>query len=113
MGTKGRATVGRIEGSNPFTYKGPNPNPYEQEHADLIPSIREGKPLNEGRAVAEATLTAIIGRISAYTGQPIRYAWALTDSELDLTPSEIKRDGYRLGPAPKVPPPSLGNEEVV
>ena len=42
------------------------------EHADLIQSIRSGKPLNEGRTVAEATLTAIIGRMSAYTGMPIR-----------------------------------------
>lgn len=48
-------------------------NPYVQEHVDLIRSIREGKPLNEARGIAEATLAAIMGRISAYTGQVIRW----------------------------------------
>ena len=113
VGTKGKAAAGRIEGANAFRFEGNNPNPYEQEHADLIQSIRDGKPLNEGRTVAEATLTAIIGRMSAYTGQPIRYEWALKDSELDLTPEEIRKNGYQLGPAPKVPPAPLGNADVI
>lgn len=113
VGTKGKAAAGRIEGSNPFNFDGANPNPYEQEHADLIQSVREGKPLNEGRAVAEATLTAIIGRMSAYSGQPVRYEWALNDSELDLTPDEVKHRGYALGLAPKVPPPSPGNGDLI
>lgn len=113
VGTKGKAAAGRIDGANAFKFEGNNPNPYEQEHADLIQSIREGKPLNEGRTVAEATLTAIIGRMSAYTGQPIRFDWALKDSELDLTPDEIRMGGYQLGPAPKVPGAPLGNADVV
>ena len=41
---------------------------YVQEHTDLIASIRDGKPLNELKQVAESTLTAIMGRMSAYTG---------------------------------------------
>ena len=48
--------------------------PYVQEHRDLIRSIREGKPLNEARNVAESTLVAIMGRISAYTGQIVRWS---------------------------------------
>lgn len=48
-------------------------NPQVQEHVDLIRSIRDRKPLNEARAMAEATLTAIMGRISAYTGQIVRW----------------------------------------
>jgi myo-inositol 2-dehydrogenase/D-chiro-inositol 1-dehydrogenase len=48
--------------------------PYVQEHRDLIRSIRAGRPLNEARAVAEATLVAIMGRISAYTGQIVRWS---------------------------------------
>ena len=43
-------------------------DPYVQEHIDLIASIRAGKPLNELKTVAESTLTAIMGRMSAYTG---------------------------------------------
>jgi predicted dehydrogenase len=48
--------------------------PYVQEHRDLIRSIREGKPLNEARDVAESTMVAIMGRISAYTGQIVRWS---------------------------------------
>ena len=48
--------------------------PYVQEHRDLIRSIRAGEPLNEARGVAEATMTAVMGRISAYTGQIVRWS---------------------------------------
>ncbi|HIJ53577.1 MAG TPA: Gfo/Idh/MocA family oxidoreductase [Planctomycetes bacterium] len=47
--------------------------PYVQEHVDLLNSILKGEPLNEARNVAEATLTAIMGRISTYTGKLIRW----------------------------------------
>jgi myo-inositol 2-dehydrogenase/D-chiro-inositol 1-dehydrogenase len=53
--------------------KFPENNPYVQEHIDLLNSIIEGKPLNEARNVAESTLTAIMGRISAYTGKLVRW----------------------------------------
>ncbi len=48
-------------------------NPYVQEHIDLLNSIISGKPLNEARAVAESTLTGIMGRIATYTGQIVRW----------------------------------------
>ena len=73
-GTKGRTDAkGTIEGPKPFKYSGAAPNPYVQEHANLHASIRAGKPLNEGKQVAETTLSAIMGREAAYTGQSI--AW--------------------------------------
>lgn len=112
IGTKGRASAGRIDGQNSWKWEGPNPNPYEQEHADLIASIRNGNPLNEGRQVAEATLTAIMGRMSAYSGQAVSWDFAMNESQLDLTPPEIKAHGYKLGPAPKMPPPAAGNAEL-
>jgi predicted dehydrogenase len=112
IGTKGRASAGRIEGTSPWKYSGPTSDPYEQEHADLIASIRAGNPLNEAKTVAEATLTAIMARMSAYTGQPVTWDFALKESQLDLTPKEIKASGYKLGPAPTVPPPAKGNEEL-
>jgi len=49
-------------------------NPYVQEHVDLINGILQRKPLNEAEQVATSTLTGIMGRISAYTGQIIRWA---------------------------------------
>lgn len=48
-------------------------NPQVQEHVDLIRSIRDGKPLSEAHAMAEATMTAIMGRISAYSGEIVRW----------------------------------------
>ena len=51
----------------------PDRNPYVQEHVDLLNSILQEKPLNEARNVAESTLTAIMGRISAYTGKLVRW----------------------------------------
>jgi predicted dehydrogenase len=90
VGTKGRSytdgSLGYVEGPNAYKYDGPNPNPYVQEHADLIASIRAGEPLNEGRRVAESTMAAIMGRMSAYTGRALKWDWAMKASKLDLTP---------------------------
>ena len=47
---------------------------YMQEHIDLLNSILKGEPLNEARNVAEATLTAIMGRIATYTGKLVRWS---------------------------------------
>ncbi len=64
-------------------------DPYVQEHIDLQASIRgSGCYLNEGVRVAESTFTAIIGRMSAYTGQRLTWHEAL-DSDLDILPKEL------------------------
>lgn len=88
VGTLGTADPGgRISGPNRWRFQGEQRNPYEQEHTDLIASIRAGAPLNEGRRIAESTLTAIMGRMSAYTGKSVSFEFALS-SELDLVPTE-------------------------
>ncbi len=48
-------------------------NPYVQEHVNLLRSIMEGNPINEAHNVATSTLTAIMSRISAYTGKLVRW----------------------------------------
>ena len=70
------------------------PNPYQQEHEDLITSIREGNPINEAQAIAESTMTGILGREAAYSGQRIDWDTAM-QSTTRLGPTE-----YRLGPYP-------------
>jgi predicted dehydrogenase len=93
VGTKGVASgQGIIEGQNPFKYDGEQNNPYVQEMADLIASIRNGEPVNEGRNVAESTMTAIMGRISAYTGRAVSWDWVMNASELDLSPAAYDFD---------------------
>lgn len=93
-GTKGRAYVdfalSRFEGGKTWQYEGPSVEPAVQEYADLIASIRDGKPLNEGRRIAESTLTAIMARMSAYTGRAMKWDWALNSSKLDLSPEKLE-----------------------
>ena len=86
-------------GSGLFRIRGER-NPYEQEHIDLVESIRAGKPLNELKTVAESTLTAIMGRMSAYTGQTVTWDQAL-NSKLDLMPTELSLDKFPF-PCPAV-----------
>jgi myo-inositol 2-dehydrogenase/D-chiro-inositol 1-dehydrogenase len=88
VGTKGVADVDRgvITGEKPFKYEGPDPDHYVQEMADLIQSIRDGKPINEGKNVAESTMNAVMGRMSAYTGRALKWDWAMNASKQDLTP---------------------------
>jgi predicted dehydrogenase len=100
VGTKGYADVDRgvIEGEKPFQYNGPDPDHYVQEMADLIASIRTGTPINEGRQVAESTMDAIMGRMSAYTGRALKWDWAMTASKLDLTPPQYGWGDFPVEP---------------
>jgi Predicted dehydrogenases and related proteins len=90
VGTKGSSNcASSIRGAQNYRFEGQNPNPYVQEHVDLIAGIRAGKPLNEGKQVAESTLTAIMGRLSAYTGQEITWDQALA-LPIDLMPEKLQ-----------------------
>jgi myo-inositol 2-dehydrogenase/D-chiro-inositol 1-dehydrogenase len=60
-------------------------DPYVQEHIDLVTAIRTGKPINEAENTAIATMNAIMGRISAYTGKEVTYE-ELMNSDLKLGP---------------------------
>ena len=101
VGTKGISDCcGTIEGENPWRYEGPNPNPYVAEHADLIKSIRDGNPLNEGRRIAESTLCAIMGRESAYSRRQFKRSWFMSKCTLNLLPP----DGLKLSDSKPVNP---------
>lgn len=63
-------------------------NPYVQEHVDLIASIRENQGVNEARDVAESTLTGILGREAAYTGQLLTWDEVL-NADMDLFPKDL------------------------
>jgi len=109
VGTKGVArSSGEIVGEKPWKFEEKETSPYVLEHVDLIASIRSGKPLNEGRQVAESTMCAIIGRMSAYTGRAISWEWAMNSSTLDLSPAK-----YEFGPNPVAPAAVPGMTELV
>lgn len=98
-GTSGVAIpFGRILGEKAYDYAGPFDNPRFIQWREFIESIRQGSPLNHGHQVAEATMTAILGRMSAYTGRSINYDWALQRSQLDLFPKKLE-----FGPLPVEP----------
>jgi predicted dehydrogenase len=76
-------------------------DPYEQELINLIESVRSGNPINEAKNLAESTLTAIMGREAAYSGQLIEWDAAM-NSNRDYSPKVL-----RMGdaPYPEVPTP--------
>ncbi len=63
-------------------------NPYEQEHVDLVNAIRTNAPINEAESTAKSTLTAIMGRIAAYTGKEVTWEQMMA-SDLKLGPKEM------------------------
>jgi predicted dehydrogenase len=75
-------TKGVIQLANPQ-----NPvNPYVQEHTDMINSILgKGPYINEAMAVAESTMTCIMGREAAYSGMKITWDMIM-NSKQDLMP---------------------------
>jgi myo-inositol 2-dehydrogenase / D-chiro-inositol 1-dehydrogenase len=77
-------------------------SPYVREHQDLIASIKAGKPLNELEQVTHSTLTAIMGRMSAYTGRSVTWKQALESKETTM-PKELAMN-LDL-PAPVLPVP--------
>lgn len=50
---------------------------HQQEQHDLLADLRAGRVPNEGQYGAHSTLTAILGRLAAYSGQRIRWDEAL------------------------------------
>jgi predicted dehydrogenase len=85
-----------ISGKHPFEYDGPTPNPAIEEYRDALDSIRNSKATNEAEQIAQSTMTALLGRMAAYTGRAIKWDWAMNASKLDLTPKEWKFGDYPL-----------------
>lgn len=86
IGTRGVCTIGRnyvpeITGQTQWRYTGKPSDMYQTEHNELFASIRAGKPINEGVRYAQTTLMALMGRMSAYTGQEITWEQALNSQE--------------------------------
>jgi hypothetical protein len=100
VGTKGvtncRDTIWDLKGQVIWKYEYPlgqdgkpmtnvKISPYDQEHIDLVTAIRTAKPINEAEKTAISTLTAIMGRISSYTGKLVTWD-EMMNSDLKLGP---------------------------
>ena len=82
-------------------------NPYVQEHIDMLESIVTGKPLNELEQVANSCLTAIMGRMSAFTGKAVSWEQA-KNSQLNTFPDNLE---FGDRPAPTIAKP--GQTELI
>ena len=78
-----------ISGRESWRYEGPRNNMYQQEHDELFRSIRDGKPMNDGRFMANSTMIAILGRMAAYTGQSVSWEMAINSQE-SLVPRQLE-----------------------
>ncbi len=92
--------------------------PYCQEHIDLLNGILKDRPLNEARNVAESTMVAIMGRMSAYTGQMIRWSDVAENEEspwynftLKPTAEDFEKGEVQAPPDNVVPAPGKPIEE--
>ena len=96
VGTKGRSNCHDL-GAGPGqdvrrAFRDPMENPYVREHVALVNSIRgDGPYVNHAMAVAESTMTCIMAREAAYSGQLITWDQAMA-SKLDLMPKAFGYD---------------------
>lgn len=51
----------------------------DQEQIDVLYYVNKGRPLDQARAVAESSAAAVMGRISAYTGQEVFWDEIMAD----------------------------------
>jgi hypothetical protein len=63
-------------------------NPFVLEHVNFVNHIRDNQPVSHAEATAVSTLTAIMGRISAYTGKDVSWKDIL-GSDLNLLPPDL------------------------
>jgi predicted dehydrogenase len=93
------------------------PSSNVQEQVDLLYHVLKGKPVNQLQALAESTATAIMGRISAYTGRmvtwdeimvdpnknPALYNWRMRPTPEDFERGTVEMPQENVVPVPGIP----------
>jgi myo-inositol 2-dehydrogenase / D-chiro-inositol 1-dehydrogenase len=107
QGTKGKADISghKIYGDNQWRFKAEGAkDPYQKEHDDLFTAIRENKEFNEAFYGAESSMTAILGRMAAYSGKELDWKDALA-SQVEVFPKAFYetggKDGWNIEPLVK------------
>lgn len=90
------------------------------EHYELIKSIKDAKPLNAAQDVAYATMTAIMGRMSAYTGQVVRWTDVMSNSDskfynltLNPTAEDFETGNVKAPRDDVIPIPGQGQTSIL
>ncbi len=95
VGTKGRATEGRItdlKGNTIWRHRDrDDKNPYQVEHDHLFHCIVNNIPVNDAYNGAMSTMTSILGRMATYSGQKVTMEEALA-SDISLAPDRFAWD---------------------
>jgi hypothetical protein len=92
-----------LAGKETWRYAGPTDRDmYQNEHDVLFAGIRAGKHFNDGERSTNSTLTAIMARMAAYTGQTITWQQALESKE-SLVPDQLSFDMTLETPAVAIP----------
>jgi len=91
-GTKGTSNISAsqingLDGKSIWRFGRGGAGGHQQEHHDLFAKLRAGETPNEGDYGALSTMTAILGRMAAYSGQMIGWDDALK-SELVISPTD-------------------------
>jgi len=81
----------------------PGRYPYVEEHADMVRAIRDKERLNETVQVADSSLTAVMGRMAAYTGQEVTWDFVTNESTLSLMPEDLSEDSTVPEPYVRIP----------
>jgi len=111
-GTEGTCFIGAInsgsrivdrKGKEVWKMGGSISKAYQQEHKDLVDSIRAGKPIVEFKQTADSSLVAVLGRVAAYTGQKVSFDFLAKESKLDLFPAELSWDSSLPKPTFAIP----------
>lgn len=124
MGTEGKSNcqnmIWDLKSTEKFSYKYPldekgqpmknvKVSPYVQEHIDLVTCIRQNIPINEAEQTAISNMTAIMGRISSYTGKEVTWD-EMMNSDLRLGPTTYVMGKVGIVDTAKVAIPGDANE---
>jgi len=112
-GTRGEAHISfgraKVSGQGAKDFPGSRTiKPQVQQYRDTLQSIRNSEAINEGKRLAESTMTAILGRLAAYSGRAVSWSWAMNASTESLTPNE-----WQWGDLPLRPPARPGHYKLV
>ncbi|MDB6028762.1 MAG: Oxidoreductase domain protein [Verrucomicrobiales bacterium] len=97
IGSKGKADLGHgymikpNDGAAIRMKSDGNGNGWQQEHYPFFDAIRKNVTYNEAEYGAKSTMTAIMGRMAAYSGDLIEWDEAL-NSKLELVPKQVSEN---------------------
>lgn len=77
-------------------------SPYVQEHIDMVTAIRTNQPYVEAEQTAISTMTAIMGRVAAYTGKEVTWE-EMMNADLRLGPKSYYMGNVKVSRDVPVP----------